>query len=71
MHSKRQIDNISHFLQQAILGRIVSRPSILDKELVQELVGASRPADNFQVVSGTTMCTQDFYEGTIKITLCF
>ena len=48
---------------QAILGKIVSRPSILDKELVQELVNASRPEDEFQVVSGKTMCTQDFYEG--------
>ena len=64
-YKSTNIDSKFHFISQfqAILGKIVSRPSILDKELVQELVNASRPGDGFQVVSGKTMCTQDFYEG--------
>ncbi len=48
---------------QAILGKIVSRPAVLDAELVEELVSISEPDDHFRVVQGTTMCTQDFYEG--------
>lgn len=50
-------------LFQAILGKLVKRPSELDNELVKDLMSCPREDDEFSTVCGKTMCTLDFYEG--------
>ena len=50
-------------LFQAILGKVVKRPSYLDKELVEDLMSCAQDDDGFKTVRGKTMCTLDFYEG--------
>ena len=52
---------------QAILGKLVRRPAVLDQELIQELVDTARDEDEFKVVCGKTMCTLDFYEGNKEL----
>ncbi|XP_050509121.1 uridine phosphorylase 1-like [Diabrotica virgifera virgifera] len=49
-----------------VLGKIIKRSTELDKELCQELKSLSSPDDDFQVISGITMCTNDFYEGQAR-----
>ena len=49
--------------RQAILGDIQKRPGLLDAELAAELKALSTPEDPWQIYSGKTMCTTDFYEG--------
>ncbi|XP_043217276.1 uridine phosphorylase 1-like [Amphibalanus amphitrite] len=51
------------YLEQAILGEIQKRPGLLDPELAAELKALSTPEDPWQIYSGKTMCTTDFYEG--------
>ena len=48
---------------QAILGKKVQRPATVQPELLEELQGCSEETDDFKTVIGTTMCTDDFYEG--------
>lgn len=48
---------------KAILGEKIRRPAILDKDLAEEILSLVEPEDDFQVVLGKTMCTDDFYEG--------
>lgn len=49
---------------QTVLGKIIHRPAILDRKLSRELKALSDPTqDPYDVVSGKTMCTYDFYEG--------
>jgi len=50
-------------LDTAILGRVVSRPAILDKALAQSVADCSDPEDNYKTVLGKTISTDDFYEG--------
>nr|CAH7730796.1 unnamed protein product [Callosobruchus chinensis] len=47
----------------ATLGKIVKRPAKLDKRLVNELKALAHSDDPYDTVTGTTMCTTDFYEG--------
>lgn len=50
---------------QPILGKLVQRPTKLDKKLARELKNLSDPAnDPYDTVLGKTMCANDFYEGT-------
>ncbi len=51
-----------------VLGKVVSRKAVLDLDLAYKLVdlGTGLP---FEVVSGKTVCTNDFYEGTDDIFL--
>merc|ERR1711976_178504 len=49
-----------------ILGKLVEHPTALDKEVADTLVELGKKMD-FQVVSGKTMCTDDFYEGQGRI----
>jgi len=51
------------YLQLPILGKIVDRPAVLDRGLAMDLCSLVKPEDAFQVVTGKTMCTLDFYEG--------
>jgi len=46
----------------AILGKKVSRPAIIDPDLVEEIMECTKKAP-FHCVRGTTMATDDFYEG--------
>lgn len=47
-----------------MLGKPVRRPSKLDKRLVRELKALADPEDPYDTITGTTMCANDFYEGT-------
>ena len=42
---------------------MVERPAVLDHGLAMDLCALVKPEDAFQVVTGKTMCTLDFYEG--------
>ena len=52
-----------YYLPQAILGKLVKRPSHLDEKLVDDLMSCPREDDGYVTVRGKTMCTLDFYEG--------
>ncbi|XP_006824023.2 uridine phosphorylase 1-like [Saccoglossus kowalevskii] len=45
------------------LGKIISTPTNLNKDLAQDLLSCSDQSDEFDIVVGNTMCTNDFYEG--------
>ncbi|XP_026479462.1 uridine phosphorylase 1-like [Ctenocephalides felis] len=49
--------------ETAVLGKIVQRPTKLDKKVVRELKALADPEDPYDTVTGKTMCTNDFYEG--------
>ena len=51
------------FFEQIILGKKVFHETKLDQELVEELVTLGKDLP-FDVVSGKTVCTDDFYEGS-------
>ncbi|KAI0207716.1 Uridine phosphorylase 2 [Lamellibrachia satsuma] len=55
------------YLEMAILGKLVKRPSELDNELVKDLMSCPREDDEFSTVCGKTMCTLDFYEGQARL----
>ncbi|XKL59527.1 hypothetical protein PGB90_000543 [Kerria lacca] len=46
-----------------ILGKKVERPALLDKNLAEEIINLKESSDNFNIISGKTVCTDDFYEG--------
>ena len=52
-----------HFTLQAILGKAVDRPAILDQELAKEIIQLREQSDNYEVIGRKTMSTDDFYEG--------
>ena len=52
------------FFLQKILRKTVRRPAVLDQSTADELCQCSSDEDKFQVVSGDTMGTDCFYEGT-------
>lgn len=54
---------INNFVFQAILGKIVKRPALLNKKLIREIKALVSSEDPYSVLSGKTMCTNDFYEG--------
>lgn len=46
------------------MGKIVTRPTVLDRKLARELKALADPTqDAYDTISGKTMCTNDFYEG--------
>ncbi|XP_063230249.1 uridine phosphorylase 1 isoform X2 [Bacillus rossius redtenbacheri] len=51
------------YLDLPVLGKMVRRPAQLDKRLVRELKALADPNDPYDIVTGRTMCTSDFYEG--------
>lgn len=55
------------YLELAVLGKVVMRPASLDAELVRELLSCSLPTDDYKIVTATTMCTLDFYEGQARL----
>ncbi|CAB0036692.1 unnamed protein product [Trichogramma brassicae] len=54
---------IEPYYEQIVLGEKMQRPAKLDQDLAQELLSLSEPDDGFDVISGQTMCSYDFYEG--------
>lgn len=42
----------------------MTRPAILDKKIVRELKALASPDDPYETTVGTTMCAEDFYEGS-------
>ncbi|XP_015524352.1 uridine phosphorylase 1 isoform X1 [Neodiprion pinetum] len=63
--SEEAVDGLLRpFLELPVLGKMVHRPSKLDKHLARELKAMSRPdQEPYDTVIGKTMCTYDFYEG--------
>lgn len=53
---------ILHFPYKVILGSRVSRPTTMDVQLAGEILEAQRET-KFLTRLGTTMCTDDFFEG--------
>lgn len=51
------------YYELPVLGKLLRRPCIFDKALAQDLKSLSNANDDFQIVTGTTMCALDFYEG--------
>ncbi|CAH0553327.1 unnamed protein product [Brassicogethes aeneus] len=54
---------LNNYYETPIVGNLVKRPAILDQSLVQELKALADPEDPYDVVTGGTMCANDFYEG--------
>lgn len=53
----------NHHYEVPMLGKMVRRPAVFDKQLVKELKACTEVEDPYDTVSGTTMCAIDFYEG--------
>ncbi|KAB7496704.1 Uridine phosphorylase 1 [Armadillidium nasatum] len=49
-----------------VLGELQKRPALLDKTIVDELKTLRMRDDPFNIISGKTMCTYDFYEGAVR-----
>ncbi len=47
---------------QVVLGKRSTRAAVLDFELAKELL-ACKESNGVNTILGTTMCTDDFYEG--------
>lgn len=57
----------NNYYEVPVLGKPLRRPSIFDMKLVNELKSLRNPNDDYEVVSGTTMCAIDFYEGQARL----
>lgn len=44
---------------------MVGIPAEIDKQFAQQLTKLKEPSDDFEIVTGGTMCASDFYEGTL------
>lgn len=55
--------------EQIILGKPVVRSTELDGKLAEDLLKCGDDLGEFETVIGNTMCTLDFYEGTLKSNL--
>ncbi|KAL0963776.1 hypothetical protein UPYG_G00313410 [Umbra pygmaea] len=49
--------------EQVVLGKVITRSTVLDMGVSEELLQCSSELNNFPTVIGNTMCTHDFYEG--------
>nr|CAD7393667.1 unnamed protein product [Timema cristinae] len=62
--SEEAVDGmLQPFMEIPVLGKIMQRPSKLDKRLVRDLKSLADPNDPYDIVTGKTMCAIDFYEG--------
>ena len=52
----------SLLLSQVVLGKTVCSPTVLDKDLAEDLLRTQKDF-TYDTVLGRTMCTDDFYEG--------
>lgn len=46
-----------------MLGKVISRPAKLDRQLARDLKALSQRDEIYDTIIGKTMCTNDFYEG--------
>ena len=53
--------------EQVILGKVIIRSTELDADLAKELSQYASEMPELPTVIGKTMCTSDFYEGTVKL----
>lgn len=51
--------------EQVVLGKVITRNTELDEGVANELLQCSSELQTFPTVIGNTMCTHDFYEGTV------
>ncbi|CAH1184456.1 unnamed protein product [Phyllotreta striolata] len=58
---------LRRFYSIPVLGKMLDRPAQLDKQLIIDLKNVVDKNDNFKVISGTTMCAEDFYEGQARM----
>ncbi|XP_017782199.1 PREDICTED: uridine phosphorylase 1 isoform X2 [Nicrophorus vespilloides] len=54
---------LNNYYEVPVLGKLTSRPAILDKKVIRELKALADVEDPYETVTGKTMCTSDFYEG--------
>ncbi|PVD37196.1 hypothetical protein C0Q70_04191 [Pomacea canaliculata] len=50
-----------------VLGKPIERPVVADLDLVSELQACAKVGDHFPTIVGTTLCTDDFYEGQARL----
>jgi uridine phosphorylase len=53
--------------EETILGELVQRPATLNQAFAEEILALAHPDDGFPVVTGKTMCANDFYEGQGRV----
>ncbi|XP_067117179.1 uridine phosphorylase 2 isoform X1 [Osmerus mordax] len=49
--------------EQVVLGKVITRSTVLDEGVASELLAYSSELDDLPTVRGNTLCTDDFYEG--------
>ncbi|XP_034939775.1 uridine phosphorylase 1-like [Chelonus insularis] len=54
---------LNPYYEVPVLGKMLRRPSKLDKQLRQDLQAVAEPSDHYKTVVGKTMCANDFFEG--------
>lgn len=53
----------NNYYEVPVLGKLLRRPCVFDKSLVNELKSLGESNDDFEIVDGVTMCAIDFFEG--------
>uniref|UniRef100_A0A0B7B6Z0 Nucleoside phosphorylase domain-containing protein n=2 Tax=Arion vulgaris TaxID=1028688 RepID=A0A0B7B6Z0_9EUPU len=51
------------FYNTSCLGKLLRLPTTADPELVNDIYSCRSESDNFQVITGKTYCSEDFYQG--------
>lgn len=66
--SSEAVDGMCNsFYDVPVLGKLVRRPCIFDKNLVNELKSLRDPENEYEIVDGKTMCAIDFFEGQARL----
>lgn len=55
------------YYELPILGKLVQKPCVFDKDLIEELKSLAVPNSSYEVVTGKTLCALDFYEGQARL----
>jgi uridine phosphorylase len=62
--SKGAVDGrLRSVYEETILGALVQRPAVMNQDFAEEILALTQPGDGFSIVTGKTMCANDFYEG--------
>ncbi|KAF0294309.1 Uridine phosphorylase 1 [Amphibalanus amphitrite] len=62
--SESAVDGMMNpYLELPVLGKLLRRPAVLDRQLAEDLKALHMPDDKWDTYIGRTMCTTDFYEG--------
>lgn len=66
--SESAVDGMcNHYYELPVLGKLVRRRCVFDKELIDELLSLADSDKSYDVVTGTTLCALDFYEGQSRL----